>query len=884
MTIADRIIQRTSEIKQKFNANRAASESLKQTIQKSLDSSLQNAKDIQQAQKNGKIADDKAQSATFLNNINQVLNESIAGADSSTLKSIDKNLEGIKKLIADYTKSSIDKQDTSIKKISKAAKPQAIASKSKGKTPKKDSKYGAWDWLKDLLMLGVGLLPLIWAAKSLFKIGLEIAKFGKSALNGILKGIGWLAANVKNLAKLTGTVITGVVKFFTAPVKWFMSNIWPALKGSVSGLIADALEKIPGLKQAKQVVNELRNTASAGVSKVVGGVKDAWNWGIGKLEAGKNFVANKFSALKSKIGQKIFSKFPGLEAKLEMFEALGKKALDKVKLFARKTLGFLDIVKRAGGGKLAGYSSKVLSILKTAAGKALARATTFITSVASGPAGWILSALLIGWGIAEMVGFWFKYGESAGWDNPKLYLFGVIKGLIGIDMWEEPEIENIWETAEPLTPEEANKLSANLSNSTIAKASKEQRSNYINQLDAEYGAYQNKFNSLLSKNIKYKDANGNLLSDEDSKKIQSLEIMRADLQAQRASIQSQYIDRLSNSNYYNGEVEISDNPEKFKKLIDYFYDDFAKRGMFDSWFGKYRDANLESLKKEFEIAKYQGEKAMREGKTLDAAKLFAKSQIYADMLKLAQSGITNLAELENAIKSKNRFQDHNEELNAITARLNDANAELSGFGAYTEHSSTEGAFKGAGLGTSKAMAAAKYAESNAKTQKPFGDCAKYVNDAIVLGGGYRNYGRGHGYQVGDSLCAIGWEKATGTARIGDVAVFDKHSTTNAKYGHTAILTKSGWVSDYKQGNEAKPRSYPADAYRHMTVYRDTGKSGVTALPKYDNNGTLAGTQNSGQSKSQETPQPQVVVANIPQSTQIPESTIDLTEYWELIPA
>lgn len=881
MTIADRIVQRTSEIKQKFNANRTASESLKQTIQKSLNASLQNAKDIQQAQKNGKIADDKAQSATFLNNINQVLNESIASADASTLKSIDKNLEDIKKLISDFTKSSIDKQDTSIKKISKVTKAPTTSSASKEKKPKKDSKYGAWDWLKDLLMHGVGLLPLIWAAKSLFKIGLEIAKFGKSALRGILKGIGWLAANAMNLAKLTGTVISGVVKFFAAPVKWFMSNIWPTLKGSVSGLIADALEKIPGLKQAKQVINKLRNTVSAGGAKIVSKVKDAWNWGLGKFKSAKNAIANGFSALKSKIGQKIFSKFPGLESKLEMFKALGEKALDKVKLIARKTLGFLNIVKRAGSGKLTGYSSRVLGILKSAAGKALARATAFITSVASGPAGWIISALLTGWGIAEMVGFWFKYGDSAGWDNPKLYLFGVIKGLIGIDMWEEPEIANIWENAEPLTPEEANKLSANLTNSTIAKASKEQRANYINQLDSEYSAYQNKFNSLLSKNIKYKDANGNLLSDEDSKKIQSLEIARADLQAQRASIQSQYIDRLSNSNYYNGEVEISDNPEKFKKLIDYFYDDFAKKGLFDSWFGKYRDADLEKLKKKFETAKYQGERAMREGKTLDAAKLFAKSQIYADMLKLAQSGITNLSELENAIKSKNRFQDHNEELNSITARLNDANTELSGFGAYTEHSSTEGAFKGAGLGTSKAMAAAKYAECNAKTQKPFGDCAKYVNDAIVLGGGYRNYGRGHGYQVGDSLSAIGWERATGTARIGDVAVFDKHSSTNPKYGHTAILTKSGWVSDFKQSSMS-PYANQKESLKHAVVYRDTGKTGVTALPKY-NDGALAGTQNSGQ-KSQETPQSQVVVANIPSQQSNVESTIDLTEYWELIPA
>lgn len=118
-----------------------------------------------------------------------------------------------------------------------------------------------------------------------------------------------------------------------------------------------------------------------------------------------------------------------------------------------------------------------------------------------------------------------------------------------------------------------------------------------------------------------------------------------------------------------------------------------------------------------------------------------------------------------------------------------------------------------------------------RKNKLLGKCATYVNRAIV-GAGYENYAKGHGYQVGENLEKIGWTKVAtfpdgDTSKFkpqkGDVVSFAKSEYTNPEYGHAAIYDGSNWVSDYTQPYMSPYYRHRKESNKYATVYRDIPK-------------------------------------------------------------
>lgn len=879
--ITDRIIQRTSEIKAQFKANKTSSDALKSTILKSLDSSVKNTKDIKEAQKNKQISDDRAQSATFLNNINKVLNESLASADSKTLDSINKNLQDIKKLISDYTKSSIDKQDTSISYTDptrKSSTANAKAGKSSNTGKDKDSKEGSgiWDFIKGLFLGALAFLGskvLLGAFRALVKLGKGIYELGKGAVSAIIKGFEFIKTHGAKL-----------VNIITKPIEWFKTTIWPSVAGWLKGLIS----KIPGagavVKQLDKISNTAQAVKSAGLMKTL---KDAGGWVVDKGSAGFKYVKGKVSGAVVKFASGLAEKFPFLKDAYNGLVSAGKKLAQPMKTIFQKIYRILMLAKDVGtkgasvvakfGGKL---GSKLLGILSTIAKKALGKAIGLITALATGPIGCFISILMAGWLAFDFARYIWSYKDKYDILSFELLSAATVFAFVGIDILGDSDDKELWELVEPLTPAEANKLSANLTSSTIRTATQAQRENIAKQLEAEYSGYQSKYNSLYNRKITYKDSNGNVLSEEDSAKIQALELERANLLAQRASIQREYTERHNNPNFYKGEVEISNDKEKFKKLVDYFYDEFNDGNFFKNHFLQ----GNKDPRAEMENHLASARKYRNEGNILEAAKEYAKAQIYESILAMQASGLSE-KEIYAAIENSNRYNTISEQMDAINIRLNETAAGLSDFAGYSEHSSVDisrnNLSEASGLGTSKAVRAADIALSRAGTDSKH-RCAEFVNKAIFEGG-YRNYGNGsgkggHGWQVGTSLAAIGWRPTGAPFKVGDVAVFDRAQSTNPTYGHAAILTRQGWVSDFKQ-REMSPYSNKAESYKHATVYRDNGF--ITASTPLTNTYIRGNMMGSGSTSSQlATQQPVIIQQSAPQQV---ESTVDLTEYWSLLP-
>ena len=881
--IPQRIAQRTSEIKSAYSANKVSSEKLKASIVKSLDSSTQNAKDLESAKKNGQITDPHYQSATFLNNINKVLNESLASADPKTLDSINQNLTDIKKLISDYTKATIDKQDTSISYVDPKRKSSEAKKESKIVKYVKDKATGVWDWLKDLfkgLIALLGIPLLIKAGKFLFKLGATLYKLGK----GVIKTI----VGVVNFARKWGPKVIEIVK---SPIKWFTSTIWPA----AWGLIKSQLAKIPILSKflddtndVKKVSETAKTAKNAGVfGKIAGGINAAY-------QGGKKFIGDKFTAvgkffdeLKGKISQKILKEFPFISQYYDKFKSIASKGIQAVKEFFSKIYRLVKIAMDYGdkAGKVLGKYGKYAKPLASAIGKILkkgvARIAAFVASVAAGPVGWLISAIFIAWFVWDWAKFIYDNAISdTKYDilDPKLHLCAAVYAILGLDLLNNKDDADAWNAVEPLTPEEAGKLTNNLDRDTARKASQTQRENMRVQLEAEYAGYSNNFNRLYTHTIKYQDADGNLLSDEDSAQIQQLYLDRANLQSEKARLQAEYLDRLGNSKYYKGEVEISKDPEKFKELVNYFFDEY-KNGNF--WRDIWSSNDEANTKKEFHYLQYK--KAMESGDIVEAAKEKAKSEIYELIAKLKELGYDD-SEIEKRVLGANRYTNLDTKIGNINARLNENAASLDKFGSISEHSAImkEGVSltSASGLGTSRAVSAANYALSNAGSESK-GLCATYVNSALREF--YPGMGYGDGYQVGSLLSNIGWENAKPPYLVGDVAVFDKSSYTNSKYGHTAILTRNGWVSDFKQNQMSpytgKGKEHLKRSYDFAAVYRDTGRTPLTpTIGKSASKVKGPSVRSSGvQTQTQVAP---VVIAANQQKTPGP---IDLTEYWELLP-
>lgn len=105
--------------------------------------------------------------------------------------------------------------------------------------------------------------------------------------------------------------------------------------------------------------------------------------------------------------------------------------------------------------------------------------------------------------------------------------------------------------------------------------------------------------------------------------------------------------------------------------------------------------------------------------------------------------------------------------------------------------------------SSVASNAADYAATHAAADS-LGKCAEYVNNAL------RSQGikvHGHGKDVAGNLIGSqqGFEEVAYSAdyvpQVGDVMSMPSHSKSDHNYGHVAIYTKDGWVSDFKQGEK-----------------------------------------------------------------------------------
>lgn len=862
--ITQRIYQRTSEIKSAYQANKVSSERLKSTIVKSLDSSAQNTKDLEQARKNKQITGPHYQSASFLNNINKVLNESIASADSSTLDKINQNLTDIKKLISDYTKHTIDKQDTSIsytdptRKASEARQDTKISKEGKDREEKEG---GLWDFLKGLLkgliaLLGIPLL--IKAGKFLFKLGAALYNLGKGTIKAITGAI--------EFAKKWGPKVLEIV---TKPIQWFKTAIWP----SVWNLITSNLKKIPGIgkffdspgdKIAKSA-KEANNIAKAGRT---GSLVAEF---IDKVKSGVN-------TLKGKIADSILKKFPFLQDALTAFKNTATKALDKVKLVFSKINAVVQLARQATPNlsKFGRFAGAIAKAIGKVVAKGLARVAAFVASVAAGPAGWIISAILIGWLVYDYAWYIWKHKDKYNMYDPELHLCAAVYGLIGLDLIDDKNDLEAWNAIEPLTPQEAAKLTNSLDKETIRKASTTQRENMRTQIEAEYLGYSDKFNKLYTHDIKYQ-RNGELLSDEDSAAIQKLELERSNLLSEKARLQAEYLDRLDNKNFYNGEVEISKDPEKFKELVNYFYDELKGGKFWRDILSKNDNPGVNYQKHYLEF-----KRLMDKGDIVGAAKEAAKMEIFKAIQNMKEQGL-DFKTIENAILNSDRFQNIDEKMQAINVRLNENNGSLSAYGDYSEASATQkplSSMLATGLGTSRAVSAAEFAWRSAHN-KSQGLCATYVNNAIRAAG-YKGYGYGHGFQVGGLLQGVGWQPVRPPYKVGDVAVFDKSPDTNASYGHAAILAREGWVSDFRQSQMSPYTGDPnrlQRSYQHAVVYRDTGKSPIQGQPNLSSahlQRQYSGIQNSVSAA------PTIIASNNTSSENL-TSTVDLTEYWELIP-
>ena len=124
-------------------------------------------------------------------------------------------------------------------------------------------------------------------------------------------------------------------------------------------------------------------------------------------------------------------------------------------------------------------------------------------------------------------------------------------------------------------------------------------------------------------------------------------------------------------------------------------------------------------------------------------------------------------------------------------------------------------FGGGGDGTpaDTAIKAADFAVQNAATIS-LGACAEYVNNAFQANGLQAS---GHGKDVANNLMALNKGKFESVdynegyaPQVGDVMSMPSSKKSKHNYGHVAIYTDQGWVSDYKQGekygNTAAPNS------------------------------------------------------------------------------
>lgn len=123
---------------------------------------------------------------------------------------------------------------------------------------------------------------------------------------------------------------------------------------------------------------------------------------------------------------------------------------------------------------------------------------------------------------------------------------------------------------------------------------------------------------------------------------------------------------------------------------------------------------------------------------------------------------------------------------------------------------------------------AEFAEKNARAlDKYTGDCAKYINRAVEAFA--KNYKRaGSGINVARNAVATGkykWVKfdENYTPQVGDIQSMSSWTKLGLKHGHSAMFTKSGWVSDAKQKTYGDGRIGAAGYDQYNKLKRGVGQ-------------------------------------------------------------
>lgn len=108
--------------------------------------------------------------------------------------------------------------------------------------------------------------------------------------------------------------------------------------------------------------------------------------------------------------------------------------------------------------------------------------------------------------------------------------------------------------------------------------------------------------------------------------------------------------------------------------------------------------------------------------------------------------------------------------------------------------------------------AADYAANHHAT-KSHSMCAGYVMRAMILGGKCP-MGLLPAYAYAETLPQMGFKEVkNGTPKIGDISVLPQNN--KSAFGHIAIYTDKGWVSDFVQYDDI----YPGGAYRANGKYK-----------------------------------------------------------------
>ena len=160
-------------------------------------------------------------------------------------------------------------------------------------------------------------------------------------------------------------------------------------------------------------------------------------------------------------------------------------------------------------------------------------------------------------------------------------------------------------------------------------------------------------------------------------------------------------------------------------------------------------------------------------------------------------------------------------------------------------------FGGGGAPAADALRAADYAIKNAANES-LGKCAEYVNNAFQEQGLKAS---GHGVDVATNLRKGNAGKFEDVAynedyqpQVGDVMSMPSSKKSKHNYGHVAVYTDQGWVSDYKQGEKYGNTAAPNSDY-YEDIQSGRIKPTISRMVNNDRPPNMAGQTKGAQAKS-----------------------------------